>query len=607
MSRFLKMNDWLDERVGHKSLIRVALDEPIVGGARWAYVFGSALTIVFALQAITGVMLMTAYSPGTETAWSSVHFINYRMQGGWLVRGIHHFGAQAMVVLLGLHLVQVCLYGAYKRPREMNFFFGLALLALTLGFALTGYLLPWDQKGYFATRVATNIAGTIPGVGGFQQRFLVGGSEYGALTLTRFYSLHVALLPAALIGALVVHLALFRKHGITQPAKADKKKVDLFFPKQLWKDIQAAIVVVGIILYFTYRNHGAPLDAPADPASDYPARPEWYFLPLFELLKHLHGPLELFGTIGLPLIAGAYLILLPFLDRKSTNALRPRLTVLSPLFLGLAGGALLLVMAWRADAHDPAFQKSRVAADVSADRAIALAMNGVPREGALFMMKNDPAQIAPRVFDSRCATCHVLGAHGDRAKATASTLDGWGTDAWVRGMLDDPDHLSRFGKTPYNGMMPSQTKCGPKDDGCKPLAVADANAVSAFLAAGAREAGDANDAAATTSLDEATRKKAEGIVTSRCTGCHLYKGEGDDGGLNYAPELFGWGTKAWILSQITNPATKTTYREKALDADMKGHMPRFDSDLSARDIDVVATWVRREARTSSTGEAPALK
>ena len=139
------------------------------------------------------------------------------MRAGWLVRGIHHFGAQAMVVLLAAHLVQTAIFGAYKRPREVNWYLGLGLLLVTLAFALTGYLLPWDQKGYWATRVATNIVGGVPLVGRALEELVVGGPAYGHLTLTRFYALHVGVLPAAALLLLAAHLALFRRHGVTPP------------------------------------------------------------------------------------------------------------------------------------------------------------------------------------------------------------------------------------------------------------------------------------------------------------------------------------------------------------------------------------------------------
>jgi ubiquinol-cytochrome c reductase cytochrome b subunit len=169
--------DFIDERTGIKALTRHLLDEPIQGGARWAYVFGSALLGSFMVQAVTGVALMTSYAPSDKTAWASVHFIQFQQAGGWLVRGLHHFGAQAMVILLGAHLAQVSLFGAYKKPREVTWWLGLGLMAITLGFALTGYLLPWDQKGYWATRVATNIAGTVPVIGDATQRLLLGAAR----------------------------------------------------------------------------------------------------------------------------------------------------------------------------------------------------------------------------------------------------------------------------------------------------------------------------------------------------------------------------------------------------------------------------------------------
>ena len=162
---FKQLADWLDDRSGYRHLMKEALDEPITRRRRWHYVFGSALTVIFMVQVFTGLLLMTSYSPSSSTAWGSVFFISHEMWGGWFVRGVHHFAAQAMVVLLVMHLLQVLLAGAYRRPRELNWWFGMALLFLTLGFSLTGYLLPWDQKGYWATKVATNIMGGRPASG----------------------------------------------------------------------------------------------------------------------------------------------------------------------------------------------------------------------------------------------------------------------------------------------------------------------------------------------------------------------------------------------------------------------------------------------------------
>ena len=209
--------DWLDDRTGYRALVHEALDEPIPGGARWRYVFGSALSTTFLIQVVTGVLLMFSYSPSASTAWGSVFYISDQMTLGWFIRGIHHFGSQAMVVLLALHLIQVLWAGAYRRPREVNWWFGMALLFLTLGFSLTGYLLPWDQKGYWATKVATNITGGAPVLGPYLQKVVVGGPDYGNQTLTRFYGLHVGVLPALFVLCLAAHIALFRRHGLTPP------------------------------------------------------------------------------------------------------------------------------------------------------------------------------------------------------------------------------------------------------------------------------------------------------------------------------------------------------------------------------------------------------
>ena len=155
--------DWVDDRTGYRALFRTFSDEIIPGGARWRYIFGTGIFSIFLIQAFTGLMMMTAYSPSTASAWGSVYYINNVLWMGWFIRGLHHFGASAVMVLLVLHLVQTLLTGAYRQPREFNWWLGLALLILVVGFGHTGYQLPWDQKGYWATKVVTNIMSGAPG------------------------------------------------------------------------------------------------------------------------------------------------------------------------------------------------------------------------------------------------------------------------------------------------------------------------------------------------------------------------------------------------------------------------------------------------------------
>ena len=201
--------EFTDNRTGIQELTKEALYENIPGGSKWRYISGSMLVFAFVTQMITGTFLAMSYSPSSTTAWASVYYIQNELSGGWLLRGIHHYMAQAMVVLLPIHMLQVVLEKAYVKPREFNYWLGLVLMLITFGLGLTGYLLPWDQKGYWATKVATNLM-TLPPGGAEMQKMVVGGTEYGNLTLTRFFALHVLVLPGALIGFLVLHLALFR-------------------------------------------------------------------------------------------------------------------------------------------------------------------------------------------------------------------------------------------------------------------------------------------------------------------------------------------------------------------------------------------------------------
>src|SRR5262249_43169027 len=239
--------------------------EHIPGGAKWRYVWGSALAFVFMIQLVTGVLLMWSYSPGDSTAWSSVYFIQYEMDFGWLIRGLHHFGSQTMVVLLGVHMLQVVIAGAQLPPREFNWWLGLALMGVVLGLSLTGYLLPWDQKGFFATRVATNIAGSMPVLGEAVQTVVVGGKEYGNATVTRFFALHVGILPLLLIALLVAHLVLFRRHGVTHPRNATGE--GWFWPDQAFRDMIVCLAIFGVMLFLVLNGHSHPIEPAPEAAA----------------------------------------------------------------------------------------------------------------------------------------------------------------------------------------------------------------------------------------------------------------------------------------------------------------------------------------------------
>jgi quinol-cytochrome oxidoreductase complex cytochrome b subunit len=213
-----RLGNWIDERMGWRQ-VRDAIFLRKIPKINWFYTLGSASLFVAVNQAITGILLTIYYVPTPDHAYDSVQFITTQIPAGWLIRGLHHWGASAMVVLVVLHMLRVIFYGAYKFPREITWMTGVILLILVIGFGFTGYLLPWDQKAYWATTVGTRIAGTPPLIGDTILRIVRGGADLSALTLARFYGVHVWVLPATLILVLAFHLYLVIRNGISDMPK----------------------------------------------------------------------------------------------------------------------------------------------------------------------------------------------------------------------------------------------------------------------------------------------------------------------------------------------------------------------------------------------------
>ncbi len=579
-----QLADWIDDRTGFRAILHEALDEPIPGGARWRYVFGSALTVVFAVQAVTGILLMTSYSPSSSMAWASVFYISHSMWCGWFIRGMHHFAAQAMVILLALHLLQVLWAGAYRRPREFNWWFGMALLFLTLGFSLTGYLLPWDQKGYWATKVATNIMGGAPYVGPYLQKILVGGPDYGNQTVTRFYGLHVGVLPTLLVLCLAAHVALFRRHGITAPEGSEKKPPAKFWPEQLFMDTVFSVAVIGVVIFFVLAEGGANLDAPADPSSsDYPARPEWYFLSLFQMLKLFPGDREIIGTIVIPTGLVVVMMLLPFLDRLLPRKLAHFLAC-GFVFAVVGGACYLTVQAMSEDAHNTSFQESRKSADAARQRAIFLAGLpdvGIPPDGSAYVLRRDPLTQGHAVLERRCLGCHAFDGKASGPQ-TASDLAHFGSRSWVRGLLENPSSAAYFGKVAkFDGMAEWKrtSKLSPKE----------LDAVADFVASFAAISVEA------TPVDwvgEPGVSDHPGLAPfqKECGKCHAIDGV-SEGGLREAPSLFGWGSPWWIARMIRKPRSSDRYG--FLDEKQENQMPAFGIDqITTSDLDALVRFIK---------------
>ena len=593
--------DWLDHRTGYRQMVRAALFEHVPGGARWRYVWGSTLSFAIVAQFVTGIVLWLGYSPSAQTAWESVFYMQEHMPLGWLVRGLHHWTAQLMVPLLVLHLMQVVIDGAYKAPREVNYWFGLALTGLTLALSLTGYLLPWDQKGLWATKVATNLLGNVPVIGPAMQRIIVGGPDYGHHTLTRFFALHAGVLPAALVALIVGHIYLFRRHGIT--VKEPRKKPDaMFWPDQVLKDTVACLAVAAAVLALTIWKHGAELTAPANPAENYSAaRPDWYFMGLFQLLKfqdwfeqHLPGGGMLWCVIVIPSAIAALLFLMPLWSRwKVGHACN-----LAFVWIGLGVFGVFTVMAYRHDFSDPHYRAAVKVGARDAERVKVLATRtGIPTEGALALLREDALTQGPKLFAAKCSSCHSYDGHDGlgvplaEKDMTAADLKGWGSREWLRDFMD-PAKIETprwWGGTAFvhppkgrerSPMVDYILEDLPKlDEPAKKQLAAALHALSAEAQLPAQKNADARDAAL---LDEG--RKAISSPEINCTDCHLFRDEGGGKG----PDLTGWASRAWTVEFIKNPAHKRFYGRR------NDRMPAYGErgELTDRQIEMLTDWLR---------------
>jgi quinol-cytochrome oxidoreductase complex cytochrome b subunit/cytochrome c551/c552 len=306
--------DWLEHRTGIESAVKGFLYEEIPASAGWHQIIGSMAVFFFVIQVFTGAMLAFNYAPTPGEAYNSVKYIMTELTAGPLIRGLHHWGASMMLIIVVLHMIQVFIYGAYKKPREATWMVGVTLLLITLAFGLTGYLLPWDNRAYWGTVVTTQIASQAPIAGPYLLRLLGSQGAVGNVTFSRFYALHTVLLPPLTIILIGIHIYLVRKHGVAA-APGDTAPKRKFFPEQVFKDT-VGIAIAFIILFIMAVVAKVPLERLADPTDTaYIPRPEWYFLFLFQTLKFFKGPLETVGSVVLPGVAVLTLFLIPFIDR----------------------------------------------------------------------------------------------------------------------------------------------------------------------------------------------------------------------------------------------------------------------------------------------------
>jgi ubiquinol-cytochrome c reductase cytochrome b subunit len=587
--------DWLDHRTGYRRLLHEALNENVPGGARWRYVWGSTLTFAFVMQVITGIALWMAYNPSNQTAWESVYYIQHEMWGGWLLRGIHHYTAQFMTLLLVLHLMQVVIDGAYKAPREVNFLTGIALLLLVMGLSLTGYLLPWDQKGFWATKVATSIAAVTPVIGADLQKLIVGGTEYGHHTLSRFFALHAGVLPALIIAVIVGHIYLFRRHGLT--AKKPLRKPDApFWPDQVFCDVVACLAVLAAVVFLTVWTHGAGLGAPADTAEQFEAaRPEWYFMFLFELLKYFPASktflglnLEVWGAMILPGLMLGLIVAMPWIGNWRLGH-RFNLGV---LVVGLGCFGLFTLVAYQKDGANAAFQAAKIAADQQAERVVELAkLRGIPPTGALTLLREDPLTQGPKLFAQHCASCHRYDGHDGLGKpvsdpSSAPDLKGFASREWLIGFMDAERIITPhyYGGTRFAERSQMvrfvQRDVADYDEEQQAMLAKVIKALSAEASLPAQAAIEAVEAPLIAEGRELLNHE-----DMRCTECHKFHNDAEDA---EAPNLTGYGSREWIVAFITNPAHERFYGER------NDRMPAFGDEqtLNEQQLGLLADWLR---------------
>ncbi len=329
-----KVIDWIEHRTGLETAIKNFLYEDIPASSGWHQIIGSTAVFFFVIQVFTGGLLAFNYAPTPGDSYNSVKYIMTALTGGKLIRGLHHWGASMMLIIVVLHMLQVFLYGAYKKPREATWMVGVVLLLIVLVFGLTGYLLPWDNRAYWGTVVTTQISGMAPVLGPYMLRLMGAESGVSVVTFSRFYALHTILLPPLVMILIGIHIYLVRKHGVA-PAVDDTAPRRKFFPEQVFKDT-VGVAIAFIILFTMAVVADVPLGRLADPTDTaYIPRPEWYFLFLFQTLKFFKGPLEVVGAVVLPGVAVLALLLVPFIDRGPMVRLGKRTFAFTFALLGI--------------------------------------------------------------------------------------------------------------------------------------------------------------------------------------------------------------------------------------------------------------------------------
>jgi ubiquinol-cytochrome c reductase cytochrome b subunit len=339
------LRKWLEERIKFQGLLDSMFNHPAPKRGNYLDYLGFATLFAFINEAITGILLATVYVPSANDAYNSVKAIQASPAENF-VRSLHSWGADFMIVIVGLHLLRVFYVGAYKRPRELTWVSGVILFLVTLALGFTGYLLPWDQEGYWATTVGTAMAGYVPVIGDYLVQILRDGVQVTGATLNRFYAIHILVLPGIILLSFLPHIFFVLRQGMTSTDELTEaihrgeditQKSRPFFPNVAFR-MALFILTIAVALFVLAGYFPQDLGDPADPLNkeNYTPKPGWYFMGVYQLLKYFPGELDVLAMVGLPVIGILVLIFLPWIDRNPSNSPKKR-----PIALGVAAVVVL--------------------------------------------------------------------------------------------------------------------------------------------------------------------------------------------------------------------------------------------------------------------------
>lgn len=557
---------WFTDRWPFYQLRDLFLEEEIPGGASFAYTLGTSLIMIFTLQAVSGILQLFYYVPTIDHAYDSVSYLRTEVPFGWLIHNMHYWGAQAMVIIVALHMMRVFIWGAYKKT-PLTWFIGIGLVLTTMAISFTGAPLIWDQAGYWAGEVGSSIAGVVPVVGDLMKIILRGSEVMGQLALSRFFALHVGVFVPLLALLIGVHVISFRTSGVGGSWNEEKRtRSGPLWPDQIFRDMVTASIVFFCLVTLSVFSP-VPFKGSADTLNiSYVPKPEWNFLFVYQALKFFPGPLEPIGAAGVPSVFVLLLLIVPLVDRSPERNPFRRPIAMACLVV-YAGGVLALTIAGYLSPGFAQIPETKGASPAPQALPAQLASTGVKRGEQLFQ-------------SSGCLNCHKVRGRGGSVgpELAGVTLKGKSRQWLIDQIVNSKAHFPKGGRTTSMTAFTNLSKDELNDIATYLMS----------LAQGAETGGSLQKPSA-----EEIGKGKQVYQANGCSGCHKVNGQGGSIG----PELSG-GTlrgkdRQWLADQITNPKSH----------DPNSLMPAF-TGLSKEQLDNLVSYLMGLTGGSSSAAAP---